>query len=362
MLSRSSFYVTLPSNGSRNYYNENTASTFRNHLAHPLELEGQWEVALVEMQYPITWKLLKKDNKIGLTFFHTGTHGVYKPQKRTAKFSMTSQTLFQFMKKSEMKAYDNFTKADMKKGMPDIMHSYIDKLVDKDNEVGFVSIELSEDYLFNIYIEKEAMYKSVDYVEAYLPVKFYNSPVHVARTLVQEIRDKIETMTAIFKTFNKDTVALGLDYNKDSGVIRFYTALENVLCGLVMYKTSEELHRVLGFTTSSLDVVMEQVPYQTQSTKPQMKFNTPALYVYSDIIGDELVGDAKVPLLRAVPIDGEMGDFVHKEFIRPYYKSVNKGYINSILIEVKDDTGQDMQFTIGKVICTLHFRRCGLAV
>ena len=148
----------------------------------------------------------------------------------------------------------------------------------------------------------------------------------------------------------------------ETGVIRFYTALENVMCGLIMYKTSEELHRVLGFAKSTLDVVSEQVPYNTQSTKPQMKFNTPALYVYSDIIGDELVGDAKVPLLRAVPIDGEMGDFLHKEFIRPYYKSVNRGYINSILIEVKDDTGQDMQFTIGKVICTLHFRRCGLAV
>ena len=79
-------------------------------------------------------------------------------------------------------------------------------------------------------------------------------------------------------------------------------------------------------------------------------------------MGDELVGDVKVPLLRSVPLDGDMGDFVHKEFIRPYYKSLMKGCLNSIMIEVRDGTGQDIEFTLGKVICTLHFRRCGLAV
>ena len=93
-----------------------------------------------------------------------------------------------------------------------------------------------------------------------------------------------------------------------------------------------------------------------------LKFNTPALNVYSDIVGEEPVGDVKVPPLRAVPIDGDMDDFVHKDFTRPYYKSLTKGYMNSILIELKEDNGQGIEFRLGNVICTLHFRRCGLAV
>ena len=56
------------------------------------------------------------------------------------------------------------------------------------------------------------------------------------------------------------------------------------------------------------------------------------------------------------------GDCVLKEFIMPYYKSLKNWYINSIRIEVKYDTGQDIDFTLGRFICALHFRQCGFAV
>ena len=98
MSTRSSFYVTLPSNGSKRFYKENTASVFRNQLAQPLELQGQWEVALVEVQYPITWRLLKHHNNIGVTFFHADDTGLYKLQKKHAKFKLESQFLFGFFK------------------------------------------------------------------------------------------------------------------------------------------------------------------------------------------------------------------------------------------------------------------------
>ena len=91
-------------------------------------------------------------------------------------------------------------------------------------------------------------------------------------------------------------------------------------------------------------------------------FHSPALYVYSDVIKNDHVADVKVQLLRTVHIDGKMGTRVCKEFQRPYYKPVAKQYINDILLEIKDDTGKDIDFTTGKVICVLHFRRCGLAV
>ena len=101
---------------------------------------------------------------------------------------------------------------------------------------------------------------------------------------------------------------------------------------------------------------------ECQSIKPPSMFHSPALYVYSDAVSPDQVGDVKVQLLRTVHIDGKMGQIVCKEFQRPYYKPVDKQYINKILIEVKDDTGKDIDFTSGKIICVLHFRRCGLAV
>ena len=49
------FYLTLPSNTSLQYYPENTVAQFTTQLAHPIDLQGQWEVRLAEIQYPHSW-------------------------------------------------------------------------------------------------------------------------------------------------------------------------------------------------------------------------------------------------------------------------------------------------------------------
>ena len=50
-----SFYVTLPSDGSMDVFQENTVTNYRTKLAQPVELSGEWEVGLVEIQYPHSW-------------------------------------------------------------------------------------------------------------------------------------------------------------------------------------------------------------------------------------------------------------------------------------------------------------------
>lgn len=49
------FYLTLPSNSSLQFYPQNTVTQFTTQLAHPLDLQGHWEVGLAELQYPHTW-------------------------------------------------------------------------------------------------------------------------------------------------------------------------------------------------------------------------------------------------------------------------------------------------------------------
>ena len=43
------FYMTLPSNSSMQYYPDNTAARYTTKLTSPIELEGDWEVGLVEI-------------------------------------------------------------------------------------------------------------------------------------------------------------------------------------------------------------------------------------------------------------------------------------------------------------------------
>ena len=52
--------MTLPSNSSADYFPDNTASTFKTQLPKQIDLEGEWEVGLSEIQYQHTWYNLRR--------------------------------------------------------------------------------------------------------------------------------------------------------------------------------------------------------------------------------------------------------------------------------------------------------------
>ena len=50
------FYVTLPSNSSMQYFPDNRTSNFLTKLSRTLQLDGEWEVAVAEKDYPHAWR------------------------------------------------------------------------------------------------------------------------------------------------------------------------------------------------------------------------------------------------------------------------------------------------------------------
>ena len=81
------------------------------------------------------------------------------------------------------------------------------------------------------------------------------------------------------------------------------------------------------------------------------------LYVYCDIIQSQYVGDALVPLLRIVPVEGKDGQRISKSFVRPQYVPVSRKQFESIEVNIKRDTGETVPFEFGRVLLTLHFRQ-----
>ena len=51
----SEFYITLPSNSSLQYFPDNKTSNFVMKLSRTLQLDGEWEVGLAEIDYLHTW-------------------------------------------------------------------------------------------------------------------------------------------------------------------------------------------------------------------------------------------------------------------------------------------------------------------
>ena len=80
-------------------------------------------------------------------------------------------------------------------------------------------------------------------------------------------------------------------------------------------------------------------------------------YVYTDIIKSQYHGDVVVPVLRTVPVKGEHGSYVSKNFERPHHVPLNKKIFGMISINIRDEAGDLVAFEHCKVIITLHFRR-----
>ena len=83
------------------------------------------------------------------------------------------------------------------------------------------------------------------------------------------------------------------------------------------------------------------------------------MYVYSDIIDFQYVGDSFAPLLRVVGVDeyvGKHGEYIDQIFTTPHYIPVCRNSIDTIEIDIKDDTGDSIKFEAGKVLVKLHFR------
>ena len=90
---------------------------------------------------------------------------------------------------------------------------------------------------------------------------------------------------------------------------------------------------------------------------PDLEQGFNALYVYSDLILPQLVGDAHAPLLRTVPLDTREGHIKHKSFTHVQYRPVMGVNFETVEIFIRRDNGQPVPFETGKVITTLHFKR-----
>ncbi|GFX47977.1 uncharacterized protein TNCV_4113121 [Trichonephila clavipes] len=59
-----SFYVTHVSDSSKDFFPENNVSHFITQLPTPITLKGEWEMGLVDFNYPHTWYNIREGNNL----------------------------------------------------------------------------------------------------------------------------------------------------------------------------------------------------------------------------------------------------------------------------------------------------------
>ena len=76
--------------------------------------------------------------------------------------------------------------------------------------------------------------------------------------------------------------------------------------------------------------------------------NTNAIFIYSDVIDSQIVGDRLIPLLDINAVQGGPGDLVSSRFDKPHYKPVLRKHFSNIHISLRDDQGNPIRFEKGK--------------
>lgn len=243
----SSFYTTCPSNASMSIYPDNTQASFKINLPKRLYLQNKYEVALVEIQYPVSWLTLGRNEAIEIMY---GTR------------------------------------------------------------------------LETIQV-KPMMYNTIEEVLYFL-------------------------MSSIMKRSSKmNYKARAVSINEFKGGIIHYVLEDD--CKMRM---TQGLADVLGFTPNAWITGSGESMYP-----PDIRRGLNSMYVYCNVVDSQIVGDVYAPLLRTVAVRGQRNQVISQTFEKPHYVSVNTDEVSTIEINIKDDTGENISFQSGKVICKLHFRQ-----
>ena len=144
-----------------------------------------------------------------------------------------------------------------------------------------------------------------------------------------------ETQTKVKFSYNRSSRKVSVDVRHDTTV--WFTG---------------ELPTVLGFDQDTLIEKKTSSPYPAD-----INGGFSSMYVDTDIVDAQFVGDVKVPLLRIVNIEGEYGNTVHASFRNLQYVPVKVNSFETVEVNIKNDQNENVSFEFGKSIATLHFRQ-----
>jgi hypothetical protein len=202
--------------------------------------------------------------------------------------------------------------------------------------------------------------------------------------LITYLNEKLKNLQNIFYVLK----APKLEFNKHSHRITIHVG---ILKGTEVFPYfGEEIEYILGLTdhegnsfrnitkthfttanslTSHLDTQEDQmITNAFQDVKcfigPRCVEFSPSnnsIYVYSNIVEHNLIGDTYAQILRVVkvPKEAKFGEQVTIHFINPDYIPLQTRSFDTISLELNDDTGREIQFQFGRVIIELTFKKYG---
>lgn len=338
-MTKSEFYMVLPSNSCPLNHPNNTAANFKVEFENPIYFKGQWEVALQEFSFVYTpFEILSKSTiewgieeniKSAITVDLTDDIIDYKGSE---SISVTRFYGIHGFGEDERIAINSNNKFTIK------FRSLSDA-----KALGFLKIEYTS-YASDVVAERHHnMNKKIvfDVEEKKLTKEIFVFKDNIVYTELDELLTYMKEITSkIFKTFE-----LG---NRCKFSIKDHIKYVHF---------SQYLAQCLGLEKQRYDNVKDKVFVGVR--KPKVSDSYHNMLIYCSIVNPIIVGDAYVPLLKSIWFEKFEPDEVANIIIEnAMYLPISTSCINNIEINIRDDSGKFIKFAKDtKTSLTLHFRK-----
>jgi len=341
---KNNFFITLPSTASTHIYPKNNQSRFRVQLPQTLELKGQWSVGLAEIHLPTRWHNV--DAKFNQFRIHIN-QGLHKPfEEREIRLTNRSHNSWSTLINDFQKVIPPSLKQDIKFEKVGMMLKIKIPL--------HVRIKLSQFFMTLLGLKDKDIFTSTNITLPAFdkPLDIHNKTFHL-EIFSSETEDELkydvsipkgryasveDVLAAMQKTVTN--INFTTEYNPD-GHVTIGIPKE---WGLEFPSELTGLGDMLGFKSD--------VKYKGQVTSEygaDLKRGVHGLYLYTNLIFPQIVGDTYVPLRRVIPVEeNNTSDTYVQLYVKPDYYPLAQNRFESIEIDIRTDYGQNLSFSSGK--------------
>ena len=290
------FYLTLPSNASMKMYPNNTLAHYITDLPRLIDLTGEWECGLAEIQYPHTW-------------YNIGMYDTWFFLNETIAMDLTpSARISAGYYKSPMSLMNH-----VNQGLNSMATDKTRAKLSYSAITQKMTLHMTPGTEFTV-PRRSALGRMLGFESSVI-----SSPPSTVPVILGSIMSATISAAEATSTDGNPSTALFLPPKETPD-------------GPYTYRKEAE-HVV------------------------QMDQGFDTIYVYTDVVESRIVGDSVAPLLRALPVGGSHGETVSDRFTNIHYVPLLYSHFKSIEMDIRDDTGRRVPFEYGRVTVTLHFRR-----
>ncbi len=355
------FYITLPSNSSEEFYPNNTISEFRTKLPQALALPENWEVGLCELIFPANWyNVVKGGNSV--TFRR-------KPGKITTPREIQSVTVqgvypdidhLVAALRSQVKRvaegshgaffYEN---RNVKIELPERV-SKITLSRQLAHDLGMENAEITEKITLNtkqhVNGAPQRLYSFTIQIEGKEETR--DDGIDVTYPIPEGHYDRPDMLIHTLNSLMEATLAIPRLQRREG----FYKAGKYIEVRLpydgIEVELAWPIGALLGFkerVISGRDRITAEYPFD-------VKNSFYSLFIYSDIIEPQVVGDTHAKLLQVTPAPQRTNTIISHTFNPVQYVPLQRNSFESIEIAIRNSAGDLVPFTTGLSIVKLHFR------